>query len=144
MILQKLNFQYLFSYSGLIPYIFIIFDKYFFLKISEELTSNFVIYYTILILVFIGSLNWSFETIVKNSRVIYGFLPSLFGFVIIILNLINFNKFYIILLIMFALIAQLIFDYIFIFLNKINKNYFYFLRFPLTITILSFLSFIII
>ena len=142
--LQKLNFQYLFSYSGLIPYIFITFDKYFFLKINEELIINFLIYYTTLILVFIGSINWSYEIKVKNTLIIYGFLPSLFGVITILLNLINFSKLYIIILIMFVLVVQLILDYILIFSNKINKNIFYFLRFPLTMLILSFLSIIII
>ena len=82
----KLNFQYLFSYLGLIPFFIIIIDKYFFFQIKQEIIIDFIIYYTVLIFVFIGSTNWNFENNVKNYFVIYGFLPSLFGVIIIILN----------------------------------------------------------
>ena len=38
---RKLNFQYIFSYLGLIPFILIIFHKYFFFQINEEILKNF-------------------------------------------------------------------------------------------------------
>ena len=58
---KNLNLQYLLSYFGLIPYFFIIIDKYFFFQIKEEIIKDFLIYYTLLILVFIGSINWNLK-----------------------------------------------------------------------------------
>ena len=84
----KFNIQYLFSYLGLFPFIVIIINKYFLFQIKEETSDNFIIYYTIIILVFVGSTNWNLSSKIKNHIVLYGFLPSLFALIIIVLNLI--------------------------------------------------------
>ncbi len=139
----KLNSQYFFSYFGLAPFFIIIIDKYLFFKIEEEIIINFLIYYTLLIFVFIGSINWNFESRIKNYIVMYGFLPSLFSTIIILLNLYNFNKFYLFLLIATLLLIQLLVDYLLIYSYKRNKNIFYYLRLPLTLSII-FLQIIII
>ena len=139
----KLNFQYLFSYLGLIPFFIIIIDKYFFFQIKQEIIIDFIIYYTVLIFVFIGSTNWNFENNVKNYFVIYGFLPSLFGVIIIILNLYDFDQLNLALILIFFLLLQLIFDYFFLYYSRINKNPFYFLRLPLTLIIVTFIGIII-
>ena len=97
--IKKIDLQYLLSYLGLIPFILIILDKYFFSQLKEEIIINFLIYYTLLIIVFIGSINWSFENKVKNLIIIYGFLPSFFSTFIIILNLYKFNSYILIFLI---------------------------------------------
>ena len=131
----KINLQYLFSYLGLIPYFIILVDKYFFLQFVEEIILNFSIYYTLIILVFIGSINWDLEKKIQNHLIVYGFLPSIFSVIIIILNLYGYNTKVLIVILIIFLVIQLIFDYFLIFSNFINKNAFYFLRLPLTLLI---------
>ncbi len=131
----KINLQYLFSYLGLIPYFIILVDKYFFLQFVEEIILNFSIYYTLIILVFIGSINWDLQKKIQNHLIVYGFLPSIFSVIIIILNLYGYNTKVLIVILIIFLVIQLIFDYFLIFSNFINKNAFYFLRLPLTLLI---------
>ena len=141
--LKKINIQFLFSYFGLIPYAVILLDKYFFLIINEEVSSNFIIYYSLMIIVFIGSINWNLKDNLPTHIVVYGFLPSFFSVIIIILNLYDISVFIIFFLIILLLLTQLFFDYIIIFSNESNKGAFYFLRFPLTILISVFLLLIL-
>ncbi len=133
--LHRFNLQYLFSYLGLIPFIFIIFNKYFLLQINQEISNNFVVYYSILIIVFIGALNWNLDEKVSNLKIIYGFLPSLFGVCVIIMNLYTYDFDIIINILILFFMLQLGFDYFFINLKKFNKDPFLFLRLPLTILI---------
>ena len=136
---QKLNLQFIFSYLGLIPYLIININKYFLFQINLELTIHFSIYYTVIIIVFIGSMNWNLDKKLDKMIVIYGFLPSLYSIFIIILNLINFDFKKIILLLVIFLIIQLFFDYKFIYSKKQNKIAYYFVRIPLTFFISVFL-----
>ena len=137
--LQKLNLQFIFSYLGLIPYLIININKYFLFQINLELTIHFSIYYTVIIIVFIGSMNWNLDKKLDKMIVIYGLLPSLYSIIIIILNLINFDFKKIILLLVIFLIIQLFFDYKFIYSKKQNKIAYYFVRIPLTFFISVFL-----
>ena len=137
--LQKLNLQFIFSYLGLIPYLIIIINKYFLFQINSELTTHFSIYYTIIIIVFIGSINWNLDKKLDKIIVIYGLLPSLYSIFIIILNLINYDFKIIIVLLVTFLILQLLFDYKFIYSKKQNKTAYYFVRLPLTFFISVFL-----
>ena len=133
--LQKINFQYFFSYLGLIPFIIILINKYYFSIVDDEFSVNFTIYYTIVISVFIGSANWNLNENINTKIVIYGFLPSIFAVGIIILNLINFNSQYLIIFLILILFLQLIFDYYLIYSKLLVKKSFYYLRLPLTIFI---------
>ena len=133
--LQKINFQYFFSYLGLIPFIIILINKYYFSIVDDEFSVNFTIYYTIVISVFIGSANWNLNENINTKIVIYGFIPSIFAVGIIILNLINFNSQYLIIFLILILFLQLIFDYYLIYSKLLIKTSFYYLRFPLTIFI---------
>ena len=134
--LKKINYQFFISYLGLIPYIFIIIDKYLFSKITEDVTYNFIIYYSIIILTFIGSINWNFNVKIKNSIIIYGFLPSLFAVVIIVLNLYEFNKILLINILALFFLLQLLFDYLIIHSPSKSIRIFYLLRLPLTLGII--------
>ena len=136
---KKINFQFLISYLGIIPYVLTFLDKYYFLIIEEEDLLNFITYYTLIIIVFIGSINWNLKNSPPIHIVIYGFLPSLFAVIIIILSLLNINVLIIFILIILLLLTQLFFDYIILFANEINKKAFYFLRLPLTALITIFL-----
>ena len=136
---KKINFQFLISYFGLIPYVLTFLDKYYFLIVEEEDLLNFVTYYSLIIIVFIGSINWNLKNNPPTHIIIYGFLPSLFAVIIIILSLLNINVLIIFILIILLLLTQLFFDYIILFANEINKKAFYFLRLPLTALITIFL-----
>ena len=131
--LQKINFQYIFSYLGLIPFIIILINKYYFFIVDDEFSVNFTIYYTIVISVFIGSANWNLNENINTKIVIYGFAPSIFAVGIIILNLINFNSQYLIIFLILILFLQLIFDYYLIYSKLLVRTSFYCLRLPLTI-----------
>ena len=131
----KLNLQYLISYLGLAPFFFIILNKYYFFQINNEVSQSFTIYYCIIILVFIGAINWNLHEKINNFLVIYGFIPSFFSLFIIILNLYNFKFDILILTIVLFLYVQLICDYFFLYLKKKNKYPLIFLRLPLTIMI---------
>ena len=108
---KKINFQFLISYFGLIPYVLTFLDKYYFLVVEEEDLLNFVTYYSLIIIVFIGSINWNLKNNPPTYIVIYGFLPSLFAVIIIILSLLNINILIIFILIILLLLTQLFFDY---------------------------------
>ncbi len=136
---KKINIQFLISYFGLIPYAIVFLDKYYFLKIKEEILFNFITYYSLIIIVFIGSINWNLKDNPPAHIVVYGFLPSLFSIIIIMLNLYNVYFLTIFILIIMLLLTQLFFDYIIIFSNELNKSAFYFLRLPLTMLITIFL-----
>ena len=129
------NLQYIISYFGLIPYIYLLIDKYLFLNIEEEILYNFILYYTLIISVFIGSINWNLQSKVPNHLIIYGFKPTVYSLILIILNLYSYNIKILFLLSIILLISQLFFDFILIFANLKNKKVFYFLRLPLTILI---------
>ena len=132
---QKFNFQYIFSYLGLIPFILILVNKYYFFIVDDEFSVNFSIYYSIVIIVFIGSANWNLNENINTKIVLYGFAPSIFAVGIIILNLINFNYQYLIIFLILILFLQLIFDYYLIYSKLLVKTSFYYLRLPLTIFI---------
>ena len=138
------NLQYIISYFGLIPYIYLLIDKYLFLKIEEEILYNFILYYTLIISVFIGSINWNLQSKVPNHLIIYGFIPTVYSLILIILNLYSYNIKILFLLSIILLISQLFFDFILIFAKLENKKVFYFLRLPLTILINIILIIIII
>ena len=88
---KKINIQFIISYFGLIPYAVVFLDKYYFLKIKEEILLNFITYYSLIIIVFIGSINWNLKDNPPTHIVVYGFLPSLFSIIVIMLNLYNIN-----------------------------------------------------
>ena len=130
----KLNLQFLLSYLGLIPFIFIIFNKYFLFLINEEILIKFIINYSVMILVFIGAINWNLEKN-DNIKTLYGFIPSVFGTIVIILSLINYNLYNIVLIIVFFLFLQLTLDFLILYKNNKNKKPFYFLSIPLTVAV---------
>ena len=131
-----MKLQYIFSYLGIVPYILVLLDKYIFLQLEEEIIFDFIIYYTLTICVFIGAINWDLQKEIPRYKVIYGFLPSLYTVIIIILNLYSYNIKILFFLLILLLIIQLFFDYFLNFNNSINSQPFFFLRIPLTIFII--------
>ena len=136
---KNINLQFLISYLGILPYLIVITDKFFLQQIDIKILESFSVYYSIIILVFIGSINWDLEEKVSKIKVLYGFLPSFFSVFIIIIYLYNFNVF---ILLFSYLLLQLFLDYFIIYKKSNHKNAYYFLRLPLTTLIV--LSLIII
>ena len=134
-----INLQFLISYIGFLPYLIVIIDKFFLKQIDIKILESFSIYYSIIILVFIGAINWDLKEKVSKKMVLYGFLPSFFSVFIIIIYLYNFNVF---ILLIAYLLLQLFLDYFIIYKKSNHKNAYYFVRLPLTTLIV--LSLIII
>ena len=133
--IKKVNLQYLLSYLGIFPIVIIVFDDLFFKKIPISISSEFLIYYILIIFVFIGAMNWNLKKELSTLIICYGFSPSLIAFFLITLNLSILNKNIILITIIFFLVLQLVLDFIIIY--KENKKPFFLLRFPLTILICS-------
>ena len=136
---KNINLQFLISYIGFLPYLIVIIDKYFLKQIDLKILESFIIYYSIIVLVFIGAINWDLNKKISKKMVLYGFLPSFFSVFIIIIYLYNFNVF---ILLISYLLLQLFLDYFIIYKKSNHKNAYYFLRLPLTTLIV--LSLIII
>ena len=94
--------------------------------------------YSIIILVFIGAINWNLKKNIPFLIVFIGFMPSFASVLIIIMFLYAYEVInYLIIL----FIIQLFLDY-FIFIEKNSRVVFYQLRMPLTLIILLYLIFI--
>ncbi len=136
---KKINLQFLFSYLGLLPYLIIIFDKFFLYQIDVNILKNFSSLYSIVILVFIGSINWNLNAKVSIRLILYGFLPSLYSVIIIIIYLYGFSVY---IFLIFFFLLQLVLDYFLIYKNAKDQTAYYGVRLPLTILIVLSLIFI--
>ena len=138
--MNNIKLQSYIAYIGLIPALTVIFDLYFIGTLNEEIIRNFMIYYTIIIFTFIGAMVW--DIIVNGSMLItlYGTIPSLISFILIVMNLIGFNYITIIQILITSLLLQLFFDsFVYLKSNVTGlRDFYYFVRFPVTL-ILSFL-----
>jgi len=129
---KKINFQFVLSYSGLFPFLFILFDYFFFKILDSNTVKDFFILYSLIIFVFIGAVNWNLKKNISLIVLFIGFMPSFFSVLMIIMFLYSYEVInYLIIL----FIIQLILDN-FIYKEKNYRPIFYKLRLPLTITIL--------
>ena len=136
--IKKINSQFLLSYLGLLPFLIVLLDKFFFKYFEYNIVNDFSIFYSIIIFVFIGAINWDLKKNISFLIVFIGFMPSLASVLIIIMFLYS-NEVINYLIILF--IIQLILDS-FIYREKNDRIIFYKLRIPLTFTILLCLIFI--
>ena len=135
---KKINLQFLLSYLGLFPFLIILLDKFFFKFLDYNIVNDFSIFYSIIIFVFIGAINWNLKKNISILTVLTGFMPSLASVLIIIMFLYSYEVInYLIIL----FIIQLFLDY-FIYIEKNSRVVFYQLRMPLTLIILLYLIFI--
>ena len=132
---KKINFQFLLSYLGLFPFFVILFDKFFFKLLDYNIVNDFSIFYSIIIFVFIGAINWNLKKNISILIILLGFIPSLISVLIILMFLYSYE---VINYLIFLFIIQLIFDN-FIYIEKNSRVVFYQLRLPLTFTILLYL-----
>ena len=129
---KKINFQFVLSYLGLFPFLFILFDYFFFKILDSNIVKDFFILYSLIIFVFIGAVNWNLKKNISLIILFIGFMPSLASVLMIIMFLYSYEVInYLIIL----FIIQLILDN-FIYKEKNYRSIFYKLRLPLTITIL--------
>ena len=129
---KKINFQFVLSYLGLFPFFFVLFDYFFFKILETNIVKDFLIFYSIIIFVFIGAVNWNLKKNISLIIVFIGFMPSLASVLIIVMFLYSYQVInYLIIL----FIIQLILDN-FIYKKENDRLIFYKLRIPLTIIIL--------
>ena len=126
--------QCLISYLGLLPYFYLLIDLYFIEMLSPEIIYDIMLYNTLIIFTFIGAINWNFN---KNNIIytIYGFIPSLIAFFIMVLNVLNYEKYFLFSAIIIFLLLQLFIDYLLYLNNKISSSVIYYLRIPVTLTL---------
>ena len=129
---KKINFQFVLSYLGLFPFLVILLDYFFFKILDFHIVKDFLIFYSILIFVFIGAVNWNLKKNISLIIVFIGFMPSFASVLIIVMFLYSYEVTnYLIIL----FIIQLILDN-FIYREKNYRSIFYKLRIPLTSIIL--------
>ena len=129
---KKINFQFVLSYLGLFPFLIILLDYFFFKILDSNIIKDFFIFYSLIIFVFIGAVNWNLKKNISLLIVFIGFMPSLASVLIIVMFLYSYEVInYLIIL----FIIQLILDN-FIYKKKNDRPIFYKLRIPLTIIIL--------
>ena len=130
---NRINLQLLLSYLGLLPFLIILLDKFFFNLFNPYLLIDFSILYSVIIFVFIGALNWDLRENISLRQVVIGFSPSLFSVFIIILYLLSYDIFF---LITILFLFQLILDK-FLYKNQVEKKIYLILRVPLTLLIIT-------
>ena len=132
---KKINFQFLLSYLGLSPFLIILFDKFFFKLLNFNIVNDFSIFYSIIIFVFIGAINWNLKKNISILTILIGFMPSLASVLILLMFLYSYEVInYLIIL----FIIQLILDN-FIYIEQNSRYVFYQLRIPLTFIIILYL-----
>ena len=132
---KKINFQFLLSYLGLFPFLVILFDKFFFKLLDSNIVNDFSIFYSIIIFVFIGAINWDLKKNISILIILIGFIPSLASVLIILMFLYSYEVInYLIIL----FIIQLILDN-FIYIEQNSRYVFYQLRIPLTFIVILYL-----
>jgi hypothetical protein len=136
--LKKINLQFLLSYFGLFPFLIILLDKFFLKFFDYNIVKDFSIFYSIIIFVFIGAVNWNLEKKIPIFNVFIGFMPSLASVLIIIMFL---NSYEVINYLIILFVIQLIVDS-FIYKEKNKWVIIFQLRIPLTLIILLCLIFI--
>ena len=135
---KKINLQFVFSYLGLLPFLIILLDNFFFKILNANIVKDFLIFYSIIIFVFIGAINWNLKKNISFIIVLIGFMPSFSSVLFIIMFL---NSYEIINYLIVLFIIQLISDG-YIYRKKNNKFVFYKLRISLTLIIIFSLIFI--
>ena len=135
---KKINFQFVISYLGLFPFLIIILDRIFFKHFDLTIVRDFSFFYSLIIFVFIGAVNWNLRKKISTISLFLGFFPSLASVFLILMFLFAYK-------VIFYLITFLIFQLVldnFNYKEKRDKVIYYQLRIPLTLSIIFFLSFI--
>ena len=126
-----MNIKYVISYLGLAPFLYLILDGYFFGYLDIIFIINISIYMACIIFTFIGAYNWDFK---KDNFILelYGFLPSLFSMILLMLNLVGFDKVILLNCLVLAFLVQLIIDLYITLKEVFPMRYYIRLRIPIT------------
>ena len=138
--MNNIKLQSYIAYIGIIPALTVILDLHFIGTLNEEIIRDFMVYYTIIIFTFIGAMIWDINVNGSILITLYGTIPSLISFVLIVMNLIGFNYITIVQILIASLLLQLFFDsFVYLKSNVAGlRDFYFFVRFPVTL-ILSFL-----
>ena len=109
---MNLIIQAIIAYLGLIPPLYALTDLYFLGDIKPDLVLDFIIYYTLIIFTFVGAVNWKISKDGSIAMTLYGALPSLFSFLIILALLTDISYYLVSNFLIICLIIQLLFDYL--------------------------------
>jgi len=133
--MNNINLQSYIAYVGIIPAFTVIIDLHFIGTLNIEIIRNFMIYYSIIIFTFIGAMVWDINVDGSILTTLYGTIPSLISFVLIIMNLIGYEYTLIIQILITSLLLQLFFDsFIYLQSNTIGlRGFYYFVRLPVTL-----------
>ena len=132
---KKINLQFVLSYLGLFPFLIILLDKFFFKFLDYNIVNDFSIFYSIIIFVFIGAINWNLKKNISILTVLTGFMPSIASVLIIIMFLYSYE---VINYLLILFIIQLILDN-FIYIKPNSRVVYYQLRMPLTLIVVLYL-----
>ena len=135
---KRINLQLLISYFGLLPFLIILLDRFLLNNFNPNIIKDFAVFYSLIIFVFIGAVNWNLKKNISYKLVLLGFIPSFISVFIIIIFLYSHEVFFY-LIILF--IIQLIIDN-FNYKEKSERNIYFKLRIPLTLFIVLSLIFI--
>ena len=106
-----MNVKYLVSYLGLLPFLCLIIDGYYFEILDVSFIWDLSLLMSCIIFTFIGAYNWNF-VIDRPWLEFYGFMPSLISMVILTLSLLGICKIILLMVVIVFLVTQLIFDLI--------------------------------
>ena len=126
-----MNVKYLVSYLGLLPFLCLIIDGYYFEILDVSFIWDLSLLMSCIIFTFIGAYNWNF-VIDRPWLEFYGFLPSLISMIILTLSLLGISKIILLMVVIVFLITQLIFDLILSLNDIFPIRYFLTLRIPVT------------
>ena len=90
---KKINFQFVISYLGLSPFIIILFDKFVSFQLDPNIMKEFSVFYSLIIFVFIGALNWNLKKNISHYLILLGVFPSFISVFIIIIFLYSYEVF---------------------------------------------------
>jgi uncharacterized membrane protein YdcZ (DUF606 family) len=126
-----MNVKYFVSYLGLIPFLCLIIDGYYFELLDINFVWDLSLLMSCIIFTFIGAYNWNFK--INSSWIeFYGFLPSLISMVILTLNLLGISKIILLMTVIVFLFTQLFFDLFLSLKDIFPMKYFVRLRIPVT------------
>ena len=128
---KKINLQFIISYLGLVPFLIVLSNNFFYQFLDTNIMKDFIVFYSLIIFVFIGANNWNLKKNISFKSLLLGFVPSFLSIFVILIFLHSYDVFF--LLIIFF-VAQLIMDY-FNYTTKLERNIFLKLRVLLTILI---------
>ena len=126
-----MNVKYLVSYLGLLPFLCLIIDGYYFEILDVNFIWDLSLLMSCIIFTFIGAYNWNF-VIDRPWLEFYGFLPSLISMVILTLSLLGISKIILLMVVIVFLVTQLFFDLILSLKDIFPMRYFMTLRIPVT------------